>query len=266
MTASLRWRGWCFPIAGLAATASLAGLVSVASARDAMVPGRGLAGAAATFSPRVGGRIEGTVTISQKLVARRPAFRIYADAGPGSQPPIAPPPDSIAELKNIVLYLDGDQPGGGPPDPPVHATMTQRDERFVPHVLPVVRGTTVDFPNEDAYFHNVFSLSKAPKEFDLGRYPKGESKSETFTKTGIVEVFCHIHSDMSGIILVLGNRFYTVPASGGKFSLDGVPPGDYTLIGWHERIKPIPHHVHVTEGGVAHVDFNIPLPAAGGQF
>jgi plastocyanin len=210
-----------------------------------------------------GGRIEGTVTISEKIVARRPAFRIYADAGPGSQPPPAPRPDSIAELQNVVIYLDGEVSGDAVTARTGRATMTQHDERFSPHVLPIVRGDTVDFPNQDPYFHNVFSLSRAPREFDLGRYPKGESKFEAFTKTGIVEVFCHIHSNMSGIILVLGNRFFSVPTSNGRFALDGVPAGDYTVVGWHERINPVQHRVHVTEGGVAKVDFNIPLTSGG---
>jgi len=140
--------------------------------------------------------------------------------------------------------------------------MAQRDERFVPHVLPVVQGATVDFPNEDDVYHNVFSLSSAagPKGFDLGRYPKGTSRSVTFTRAGTVQVACHIHSDMSAIILVLANPYFASPDDNHHFVIDDVPEGDYTIVGWHERIKPINRRIHVTAGQTTPVDFNIPLP------
>ena len=204
------------------------------------------------------GRIEGEVTISTTLSARRPRFRIYADPGPGSRPPAAAP--EAAEIRNVVLYLE---------HVPVleagtatRATMRQEDERFAPHVLPVLAGTTVDFPNGDDVFHNVFSLSSA-KTFDLGRFPKGSAKSVQFDRSGVVQVFCHIHSDMSAVVLVLDNAFHTVPAANGRYTLDGVPPGEYTIVGWHERIKPISRTVRVVAGETARLDFNIPLPRGG---
>jgi plastocyanin len=224
------------------------------------------AGTALTPTPatRAGGRIEGTVMISRALVARRPRFRIYADAGPGSQPKIVPQGDSIAELRNVVIYVDGAMPGA-PPPPTAGAVIRQKDERFVPHVLPVVKGSTVAFPNDDNVFHNVFSLSRAA-EFDLGRYPRGETKQpKPFTKTGTVQVFCHIHSDMSAIVLVLGNPFFTVPAATGTYTIDGVPPGAYTIVGWHERMQAVTRRVRVTEGQTTRLDFNIPLPAPPGS-
>jgi Plastocyanin len=118
----------------------------------------------------------------------------------------------------------------------------------------------VDFPNEDDVFHNVFSLSSA-KTFDLGRFPKGSSKSEVFDKTGTVQVFCHIHSDMSAVILVLDNPYFAVPSSAGKYAIEEVPPGDYTVVGWHERIKPVTRMIHVSAGETTRLDFNIPIPA-----
>src|SRR5512142_3554027 len=152
------------------------------------------------------GRIEGTVLISSTLAARRPQFRIYTEPGTGGIPPAAPRDPLAAELHNVVIYLEGDT--SRLPAPPEqmqrarHGKIAQRDERFVPHVLPVLVGAKVEFPNEDDVYHNVFSLSTAagPNGFDLGRYPKGESRSITFTRPGTVEVFCHIHSDMSAIV------------------------------------------------------------------
>ena len=204
------------------------------------------------------GRIEGEVTISTTLSARRPRFRIYADPGPGSRPP-EPAPEA-AEIRNVVLYLE--HAPALDAVPATHATMRQEDERFAPHVLAVLAGSTVDFPNGDDVFHNVFSLSRA-KTFDLGRFPKGSAKSVQFDRSGVVQVFCHIHSDMSAVVLVLDNPFHTVPAANGRYALDGVPPGDYTIVGWHERIKPISRTVRVNAGETSRLDFNIPLPRGG---
>lgn len=209
------------------------------------------------------GRIEGTVEISSVLSARRPRIRIYAEAGPGSVPPSRASVDTLAELRNVVLYVQSDRAhplARAATSDTGHYEMAQQDEQFVPHILPVVRGANVEFPNEDDVYHNVFSLSSA-KSFDLGRYPRGASRSVTFNTPGTVQVFCHIHADMSGVILVLDNPFFATPDAAGRFVIDGVPPGDYSIVGWHERIKPVVRHVTVTAGGTAHVDFNIPLPA-----
>jgi plastocyanin len=251
----------------------LGSIVGMCVASVALVAALGLrhasradaAHAGAAITGRAGGRIEGSVVISRALVARRPRFRIYADAGPGSQPPKAPRSDSIAELRNVVIYVDGTMPGA-PPPPTANAVVRQKDEQFVPHILAVVKGTTVAFPNDDNVFHNVFSLSRAA-EFDLGRYPRGESRQppKPFTRTGTVQIFCHIHSDMSGTILVLGNSFFTVPTTAGTYAIDGVPPGEYTIVGWHERVQAVTRRVRVVEGQTTRLDFNIPIPSPPGS-
>ena len=209
--------------------------------------------------------------ISATLTARRPDFRIYADPGSGASVPPAPPRDPIAaELRNVVLYLEGDSAklwsSSQSSETRMRTTIAQRDERFVPHVRTVVQGSAVEFPNEDDVFHNVFSLSAAAlngRGFDLGRYPKGSSRSVTFAKPGIVQVFCHIHSDMSAFVLVLSNPYFASPGEDHRFVIDDVPEGDYTIVGWHERAKRITRRVHVVAGQTTPVDFNIPLPQGG---
>ena len=205
------------------------------------------------------GRIEGTVTLSRSLMARRPRFRMYAGDGISAVPPEQP---DIDERGNVVVYLvphtdvERDALTG---DTLPHALLHQAFERFSPHVLPVVRGTTVDFVNDDAVFHNVFSLSSA-KTFDLGRFPRGHSKAQVFDRPGIVQLFCHIHADMSAIILVLANPLFGQADTTGHYAIDQIPPGDYTIVGWHERIHPISRPIHVEAGKTSVVDFDIPLP------
>jgi hypothetical protein len=81
-----------------------------------------------------------------------------------------------------------------------------------------------------------------------------------FDKSGTVQVFCHIHSDMSAIVLVLENPYFAIPNDAGRYVIDGVPPGDYTVVGWHERIKPVTRTIRVTANETAKLDFNIPIP------
>jgi plastocyanin len=217
------------------------------------------------------GSISGNVVVSTTLAARRPDFRIYADPGTGSIPPAPRSRDQLAaELKNVVIYLEGDSTTF-PASPERadryrHGSIAQRDERFVPHVLPVLRGAVVQFPNEDNVYHNVFSLSSeaAPngKGFDLGRYPKGSSKAWTFDTPGTVLVFCHIHQDMSAVVLVRPNPYFASPADDHHYLIDDVPPGDYTIVGWHERANAVVKRIHVVAGQTTTMDFNIPLAPA----
>ena len=116
---------------------------------------------------------------------------------------------------------------------PTRAVLDQRNETFVPPVLAVTVGSTVDFPNSDKVYHNVFSLSKT-RRFDLGRYPRGQSRSVVFDRPGVVRVFCEIHSHMSAFILVFAHRFFAVTDAEGRYRIDGVPAGSYTLALWSE--------------------------------
>jgi hypothetical protein len=125
-------------------------------------------------------------------------------------------------------------------------------------VLPIVKGTTVDFPNKDPIFHNVFSLS-GTKSFDLGRYPQDDSRSVTFDQTGVVPVFCHLHSNMSAIILVLDSTFFAVPDAAGHYRIEDIPAGTYTLVGWHERSERVELQVEVLSGQSVELNVTIPI-------
>jgi plastocyanin len=112
------------------------------------------------------------------------------------------------------------------------AAMDQKNKLFVPYVLPVVQGTTVEFHNSDNLQHNVFGVGA--DEFNLGTYGGGASKGIAFNKPGEVDILCNVHPEMGGYILVLQNPYFARLDSSGKFRIAGVPPGDYVLKVWYE--------------------------------
>jgi plastocyanin len=153
-----------------------------------------------------------------------------------------------------VVYLDSAPRGAFEQPSPGHAVMDQRNETFVPHLLAITVGTTVDFRNTDHIFHNVFSLSRV-KPFDLGRYATGHSKPVRFDAPGVVRVFCEIHSHMNAFILVFSHPFFAVTDDDGNYRIENVPPGTYGVVAWNEGTASDPKPVTVTDGGVAELDF-----------
>jgi plastocyanin len=115
-----------------------------------------------------------------------------------------------------------------------HAEMIQKDKMFSPHVLPIMIGTTVDFPNYDPIFHNAFSNYNG-QIFDIGLYPPGTTKSIVFKREGIVRVFCNIHPTMSAVIVVLKSPYFGVSNKSGELQITGVPAGSYRMHVFHER-------------------------------
>lgn len=216
-----------------------------------LAQGTGLAGAAES------GRIVGTVTLGSKLAERRVRFGLYPDAARAGAAAAA---WTVAdEFANVVVYVESVPEGAAPSRPrPTARTVRQENLTFSPHVVPVVRGDSVEFANADPLFHNVFSLSKAAT-FDLGRYPSGKSKSVRFDAAGIVKVFCHIHADMSAVVVVLDNPFFATPDRDGRFAIDPLPPGEYRVTAWHERAKPVTRKVTVLPGRDSPVEFDVPL-------
>lgn len=202
------------------------------------------------------GTLEGTVTLGPELNSRRIRFSLYPDVRPPSVPS---PAGEAAEASNVVVFLETTAPiAASAASSSTSRKMEQVSQSFLPHVLPILKGTSVEFPNGDPIYHNVFSLSKAAS-FDLGRYPRGNSRVVRFEKPGVVKVFCHIHPDMSGIILVLDNSYFTVPQAGGHYEIHEIPPGEYTVHAWHERARPIHRKVTIQAGRATSLHFAIPL-------
>ena len=162
-----------------------------------------------------------------------------------------------ADLGDAVLYLEGPPPASttAARRAPVTVEIAITDKVYAPHVVVVPVGSTVRFPNHDPFNHNVFSVSE-PNAFDLSLYGRGETKSHTFTRPGLVRVYCNVHPRMVAYVHVMANRYYTQPSADGSFTIDNVPAGRYRLRVWHERI---PTEV-VTDAGP---DMQIELNARG---
>jgi plastocyanin len=141
----------------------------------------------------------------------------------------------------------------GPRNPPRRLTRVQQNKRFEPHVMVVQVGATVDFPNRDPFFHNVFSLFEG-KRFDLGLYEAGSTRSVRFDRPGISYIFCNIHPQMSTVVITLDTPYFAVSNPSGEFEISQVPPGRYRMDIWAERclpktLKDLSREVTVSEQG-----------------
>ena len=134
------------------------------------------------------------------------------------------------DLSDVVVYVDGIKAK----PKPGRATMTMKGKGFTPRVVAIGVGGTVDFPNEDPIFHNVFSVS-GENRFDLELYKRPKTGQWTFQNPGIVRVYCNIHPQMSAVVVVRDNPFFGKAEASGSFVIPDVPAGRYTLKAWHER-------------------------------
>jgi plastocyanin len=205
-----------------------------------MVLGAGLA------APPGTGSIRGRVSVgAPPRSADRPAV-----ADLGTRRPATPDPT------RAVVYLDSGPRQAFDALPTSRVRMDQRGEQFVPRLLAITMGSTVDFPNNDVTFHNVFSLS-ATRTFDLGRYRPGRTGSVKFDRAGIVSVFCDIHSHMSAFILVFNHPFFAVTDADGRYAISNAPAGTHTLAVWTELGQPASRRIVVADGEVVEADFRV---------
>jgi plastocyanin len=202
----------------------------------------------AVASVTVNGTIRGRVELRQPPADLAPRPQVGDVSMPKAHDPTG--------RRRSVVYLESAPRAAFDQRDEPRAKLDQRNEAFVPHVLAVVAGTTVDFPNNDRTYHNVFSLSPT-KPFDLGRYAVGRSKAVKFDRPGIVRVFCDIHSHMSAFILVFAHRHFAVTDDEGRYRLDNVPPGTYTVIAWNESAPSDSRRVTLPEGGDVEVNFGL---------
>jgi plastocyanin len=206
-----------------------------------------MGGSAVPAAEAATGSIRGRVEVTREAPA------------PGARPSVGelamPSPRDVPNRRRSVVYLDAAPQGAFEEHARARAVMDQHNETFVPYVLAVAVGTTVDFTNSDRTYHNVFSLSRV-RRFDLGRYAGGESKSVRFDRPGVVRVFCEIHSHMSAFILVFAHRFFATTDSDGRYRIDNIPPGTYTIVAWNDGETRETRTVHIPEdGGTVEQDF-----------
>jgi plastocyanin len=153
---------------------------------------------------------------------------------------------------DIVVSLTA--PGLAVAPPAQSPEMDQKGMEFIPHVLPVVKGTTVKFLNSDPYAHNVFSPEG---KYNLGTWPTGQTRDYKFTKPGVYTQLCRVHPEMEAFIVVLETPYFTVTDKTGKFTIRGVPPGKYTVVAWSEKLKKAEQAVTVEGGKTATVDITL---------
>ena len=162
----------------------------------------------------------------------------------------------LASNADAVVYV---QEAKGASSPSAAASMDQRKMQFIPHVLPVVVGTTVNFLNSDPTPHNVFSPDF--EKYNLGTWPQGQSKDHTFARCAkfpcVYTQLCRVHPEMEGFVVVLANPHFAVSDKEGRFEIKDVPPGSYTVGVWHPKLKAAPRPVAVEAGKAAAVDFTL---------
>jgi plastocyanin len=143
----------------------------------------------------------------------------------------------IKDASQVVYWLTPSN-HSAPPDPPAkHFRIVQQDKKFSPNFLVVPQGSTVDFPNLDPWFHNVFSQFRG-KRFDLGLYQAGAQRSVKFDLAGVSYLFCNIHPDMTAIIVALDSNYYAVTDKAGHARITGIPTGRYELHAWYRDATP----------------------------
>ncbi len=155
---------------------------------------------------------------------------------------------------DTVVYIE--KAGDNNYDPPTeHGVVDQLNLVFIPHVLAVQKGTTVEFPNSDLVRHNVFSTPDCCNQFNLGTYDIGTSKPVTFNESCEIPLLCNVHAEMSAYVVVLDNPYFGVTEKDGSFRINNVPPGTYKLKSWHEKLRSVEQEVTVEGGKTVEVSF-----------
>lgn len=191
--------------------------------------------------------IAAAVTSLPAAAAAQPVGRVVGTVK------VTEPDGQPASPADVIVYVVGfTEPAGDKV-----TTIAQKGRKFVPDLVAITVGERVEFPNFDPFLHNVFSQS-TPRKFDLGSFTRGETKEKDFPVPGVVDVYCNIHPEMAATILVLPNRRHIVARPDGTFTLDGVPPGDWTVFAYTRRAtRPASARISVKGGADATVELAI---------
>lgn len=211
--------------------------------------------------PAWAGDVQGHAIITKRLTKKALSPIVYNLRGAVPQPFGSAQGGAVNEFDRLVVVLEG---GTDRPKPPESVVIEQKNMRFEPDFVVVPVGSTVQFPNSDPIFHNIFSLSKS-QPFDLGYYPQGQSRTMKFNRKGIVQVYCHIHANMYAAVVVTSSAWYAKPASDGSFSWTGVPAGHYKLTAWHKIAGMFKTDIDVPESGQVQAGIRIPIDVDGGR-
>ncbi|MCB9385034.1 MAG: hypothetical protein H6509_10480 [Bryobacterales bacterium] len=209
---------------------------------------------AATAESALDGGVSGRIFITRKLTkSRAPAPGAY-QRGVAVRPGERDGDFVQAELRRTAIYVES----AALPARPVTVEIEQQDRIFRPETVVIPAGSSVSFPNLDPIFHNVFSLSK-PQAFDLGNYPRNQTRVVKFSKPGIVPVYCHLHSDMRATVVVAPNSWVAMPGADGRYELPPLPPGEYTVVVWHRTAGFFRKTVQAPREAGETLDFTIPV-------
>ena len=160
----------------------------------------------------------------------------------------------VRDSSDAVIYVDTIQGKTFPP-PTAHARIDQKGLKFLPRVVPVLVGTTVDFLNSDSVLHNVFSPDACADHFNLGTWPQGQTKTFTFKKACFAALLCRVHPEMEGFVAAVPTPYFAVTSPNGSYQIKDVPDGTYTVKVWHPKLKAASKSVTVK--GATEADFTI---------
>ena len=162
----------------------------------------------------------------------------------------------VRHPEDVVVYIE-EVNGNNYPAPEEKGILDQLNLTFVPHVIAVQKGTSIDFPNSDLVRHNLFSPPECCQQFNLGTYDVGVVKTIKFDTVCDVPLLCNVHAEMSGFVVVLNNPYFSVTGRDGVFTIENVPPGTYKVSAWHEKLRTVTKDVTVESGKSSNVDFNL---------
>jgi plastocyanin len=157
--------------------------------------------------------------------------------------------------KNTVVYIDHIETTFAPPNP--NPVVDQKNLVFLPHILFIVKGTTVDFTNSDSVQHSIFSPSPVADKMNLGTYGPDQVKSWTFNKIGDAVLLCNVHAEMSAWVVVRQNPYFSITDKDGHFEIKDVPAGTYRLDVWNKKLSADSQEIIVKEGQITEVSFDL---------